>query len=400
MRITDPFFTDYLPTSSTTSTIRFAVSNIEMPPTTAPTSTFTYESVLVDSGIDYVIDKSSYTDLISSTAGEINFAAVTPASTLANDLTTYTFNFTNKNDIVQDGKIQVDFPPEIILPSPSTTANSCRAISGVGTSLVCEATTSSLTINSGFSTGALPRNSLVVFEIDNVRNPVSLEQSSSFTIRTLSDDNFDIDSKSTAITVTMLTNNNITFIEVTPDSLINGALTTMIFNLTSSSPLQNGDYFYVVFPSEVQAPSLPITCSGVTALDNSLVCTKISTAPEVVQVELNFDSTTSVEANELLTFQMLGCTNPTTTEPSTTFLFFITNANNFTINNYGFPIFVTTTEAAELITPSLTSSNSVASASVNLEFTFTLRHDFPIAGVVYIYYPSSVGFNSSAFACQ
>ena len=57
---------------------------------------------------------------------------------------------------------------------------------------------------------------------------------------------------------------------------------------------------------------------------------------------------------------------------------------------------VTTTEAAELINPSLTASSSIALASVNLEFTFTLAHDFLAAGVVYIFYPPSVGYNASA----
>lgn len=107
-----------------------------MPGTTAPTGTYTYESVLVDSSIDYVIDKSSYTNLLTATEGTITTASVTPTSSVAYAQTTYTFSFVAVHEIVQDAKIEVLFPSEITLPTPATSANSCTSITGISSSLI------------------------------------------------------------------------------------------------------------------------------------------------------------------------------------------------------------------------------------------------------------------------
>lgn len=135
-----------------------------------------------------------------------------------------------------------------------------------------------------------------------------------------------------------------------------------------------------------------------TALASSLVCTRTSTSPTIIQLTFNFGSVTNVQANELLSFTIADCVNPSTTESSSAFGLSITNTNGFGINTYSGSITLTTAEAAQLIDTSLLSSSSVALANVNIEFTFTLAHDFPSAGVIYIYYPETVGFNSTNFA--
>jgi hypothetical protein len=370
-----------------------------MPATTAPTGIFSFESVFLDGDIDYVIDKSSFSNLITATTGAINSASVTPSTTNANDLATYTFSFVNTHEIVQDGKILIILPSQIVFPSPSKTANSCKAISGVSDSLICEATSSSMTINSGFSTGPLVSGSTISFSIDNVRSPPSIAETESFTIKTLSDDNFDIDSIDEGVTVTMVTFNNITFIEITSESLINGAATNLNFKLVSPSPLQNGDLLYITFPTQVATPSAPIICAGTTILVD-IACTLESSGPDLIKVELDFGKASSIEANELLEFNIDGCKNPPTTEPSDQFSFEITDSANFTINSWAGDIRVTTTEAAELLNPSMLPNSTVALADINLIFTFTLAHGFPSTGVMYIYYPEGVGYNSSNLECQ
>ena len=107
LRIEDPFESDYIPSAANTDTIKFTINDIEMPGTTAPTSNFVFSSNLVSNNIDYVIDRSNYTNLITATSGTITTASATPTSTLANELTTYTISFENTHDIVQDGKFIV-----------------------------------------------------------------------------------------------------------------------------------------------------------------------------------------------------------------------------------------------------------------------------------------------------
>ena len=115
---------------------------------------------------------------------------------------------------------------------------------------------------------------------------------------------------------------------------------------------------------------------------------------------MNFGTATSVQANELLVFNITNCVNPSTTEPSSTFGFTIANSNNYTINTFTGTITLTTAESAQLLSPSLVSSSKVALTNINIEFKFTLAHSFPSAGIIYIYYPASVGYNSSLLGCQ
>jgi hypothetical protein len=131
-----------------------------------------------------------------------------------------------------------------------------------------------------------------------------------------------------------------------------------------------------------------------------LSCSKVSTTPEIIQVVLNFASTTSVDANELLKFNINQIQNPPTTQPTDTFGFLFMNANGFNINTYSGITRVTTTEAAELLTTGLLPSSTVALADVNIQFTFTLAHSFPGTGIIYIYYPARVTLKTASLSCQ
>jgi hypothetical protein len=95
----------------------------------------------------------------------------------------------------------------------------------------------------------------VQFSIGQIRNPVSLEQSGSFTIKTLTDDDYVIDIITSGVTITMTSVNALSSISITSKSLINGATTDMLFNIVSPSPLKNGDLLLITFPTEVSAPS-------------------------------------------------------------------------------------------------------------------------------------------------
>lgn len=259
LRIGNPFSSDYIPVSAAASTIRFTVNSITMPGTTAPTSTYIFESAFVSGGVDYIIDQSSYSNMLTATFGTIASATVTPTSSVANALTTYIFAFDVTHIIVRDAKIVINFPSEIILPSPATSANSCTAISGIDATLICTATSNSLTVNGGYSSASRPAGTRVSFSITQVRNPVSLQPTSSFSIRTRTQDDYDIDVVTSGVLVTMAAVNSLTSVEITPESLVNGATTTLEIKIVASSPLKNGDLLRVTFPTQVKTPTGSIT---------------------------------------------------------------------------------------------------------------------------------------------
>ena len=129
LRISSPFDTDYIPSSS--GTIGFTVSSITMPSTTASTGSYIFQSVLVNSTIDYVIDKTTYTNLITASAGTLNTVTITPTSTVANNVTTYTIEFVNTHEIIQNGQILVQFPSEVTMSNPTQSANQCTNVQNV-----------------------------------------------------------------------------------------------------------------------------------------------------------------------------------------------------------------------------------------------------------------------------
>jgi hypothetical protein len=333
LRIITPFGSDYIPSSS--GNIQFTMQNITMPGTTAPTGTFSIESIHVDSSVDYVIDKSSYSNLLVSSAGQITTASVSPDPQSAYSLAIYTISFTASHDIVQNGKIKVTFPSEISIPNPADSANNnCTAVSGIEAGYSCSATSSTLIITSGFTSAALNAGSTVSFRLGGVRNPVSLQVTSSFTIETLTSDDFNIDSINSGVTTTMTIVNQMSSVQILPESLVNSDVNNIRFKIVASSPLQKGDLIKITFPSQVSAPSGTISCSGITALSTTISCTKPSTSPEIIQVVFNFGTSTEIAANELMEFSINSCTNPPTTQTTDTFTFLIQNTNEFNINNY------------------------------------------------------------------
>ena len=134
LRISNPFDTDYIPSSS--GTIAFTIENITMPSTTASTGSYIFQSVLAvddtnNDTIDYVIDKTTYTNLITASAGTLTTVTITPDSTVANNVTTYTISFVNTHEIVQNGQILVQFPSEVTMSNPAQSANTCTNFSNV-----------------------------------------------------------------------------------------------------------------------------------------------------------------------------------------------------------------------------------------------------------------------------
>ena len=105
---------------------------------------------------------------------------------------------------------------------------------------------------------------ILSFRIGGIRNPISLQPSSSFSILTKTGENYKIDSKSTGITMTMQTPSSITNASISITSKTNGAQTDYSFMLKASSPLEDGNILYIKVPSEVSAPIFP-SCRGITS---------------------------------------------------------------------------------------------------------------------------------------
>ena len=92
-----------------------------MPSNGAPTSEILIKAVFKKDGFAYVIDEKAVNNALQATAGQLISALATSSDLKANVVSNYTFTFTNKNEISQNGQILVTFPPEIQIISPSMT---------------------------------------------------------------------------------------------------------------------------------------------------------------------------------------------------------------------------------------------------------------------------------------
>ena len=212
------------------------------PPSTAPTSSYSFESVLVSSSVDYTIDKSSYSNMVTATTGAIVSATVTPSTLVAYTKATYTITFVNTHTILQGGYIVVTFPTEVPINSPAATANSFASVSNIASSSLCSATSTTLTITAGYTSSSLSAGSTVSFSVGQIDNPIYANHpTSTFQISTFSSTGYNIDTISSGVTVTMTSVNNFNSISIAPDSLINGATTNLEITMAASSPIKDGD---------------------------------------------------------------------------------------------------------------------------------------------------------------
>ena len=274
------------------------------------------------------------------------------------------------------------------------------AVSNIAGTAVCSATSTTLTITAGYVSSQLAAGSTVSFSVSQIDNPVSTQPSSTFQISTFSSSGYNIDTKTSGIIVTMTSVNSFNTISLALDSLINGAITNLEFTIAASSPIKDGDVLIVTFPSQVKAPSGTVTWTGTLVLSNSLTWTKTSSSPETIKLIINLDATTSISANELFKFKILSITNPSTTEPTSTFGFQLQNTNGYNINSFSGSVTMSTSVAAELLNPTISPSNTIASSAITIVFGFKIANDFPSTGVIYLYYPSQVTFTSSSLSCQ
>jgi hypothetical protein len=126
-------------------------------------------------------------------AGTLTSHTLSQSTDIASAEAVYTFRFTPANAIPTNAKLELIYPSSVTVP----TSISCTGVTGIPAGTVLDCATShntasrTLTILNGFnSTSNI--TSAVSFQIDGISNP-STSSTSSFTLSTVTDDNFKID---------------------------------------------------------------------------------------------------------------------------------------------------------------------------------------------------------------
>lgn len=137
----------------------------------------------------------------------------------------YSFSFSTKNTLVQNGKVIVVLPSEISIPDTNVAINDCKGTKNGGAeeTLSCTVTSSQVTINDWFS--AADFTGSITLAIGGFRNPRSLASSSSFTLKTTDSSELSIDEATSGLAVTMTSVNALQSVAINPQSTTNGAST-------------------------------------------------------------------------------------------------------------------------------------------------------------------------------
>ena len=243
------------------------------------------------------------------------------------------------------------------------------------------------------SSANLTAGTTLSFNMSGITNPVSTATSSSFTYTTLDSSNFQIDTRSSGITVAMLNTTEFSNITLASNSTTNSETATYTFTFIASSPLVDGDQIFMQIPSSITPPTTT-TCSGVTELSSSLACTILNTQ---IYITLSFGTSTSLDPNSAFSLSVSNFINPSSTKPSDGFTFEAQDSNNFTINTYTGVATVTfnTDTPSTITTASVANGNQDASQNATFTLTFTTVNEIPVNGSILITYPSQVSLANS-----
>ena len=131
--------------------------------------------------------------------GDITNQVLNQSTDVAGAEATYTFTFTPTNPIPQNAKIELIYTNDVTVPTNIT----CQGLSGIpsGTVLDCLSShniaANTLTLLNGFNS-TFDLTSVIIFQIAGISNPTTAS-TTSFTLSTLTDSDFRIDTVSTGL---------------------------------------------------------------------------------------------------------------------------------------------------------------------------------------------------------
>ena len=199
-----------------------------------------------------------------------------------------TFSFKLTNPIPQDGVISLIWPSQVGFQRSSADGITRVSIYGVeqsGFTTTVVRASNTIQINGLFSSSGIDvQSGDIVIEIDELINPVTQIQSSSFTIMTMDGSKNQIDKTSSGLTVSSTLPGIITLNSIIPSSYASGAqVTVQIFEGTYINP--TGAFLRVYWPEEITyLPSEPLVCTmffGFTS--NSPPCT-VNTSEKYIEL--------------------------------------------------------------------------------------------------------------------
>ena len=310
--------------------LQFTISGIVNSRSMKPSSSFTvyiYDSngngqYGLTSGLTTTMTTPSDFRSISISSGSVNNGAY------AN----YTFSITLSNVIVNGDYIRVTIPSEIGLTSPVWSG-----VSNLMGSLTWSVSSSILDIAISTSgSSSLSANTLIIFIVQNMRNPTTLTTSSSFQVQTLTSDKlYQINLRTTGLTITNSDRGSISSALTVPDSTNLSVSTSYIITFTPTNPLPQNSFIQIGIPSEITVPTgtSSMTWTALIYIESTLTCTYQS-ANRIVTVTNGFKTQSSYPASKI-SLKIPGLINPSIALTTSSFTIETKDNNGASIDYIG-----------------------------------------------------------------
>jgi hypothetical protein len=281
----------------------------------------------------YNIDKTKEGLVVTNTAiANISKVTISPNSLMTGDITTYIFSIQLATVLYNNDTIKLTIPSQIGISVsnnvsvigrqglidtllPNTISNS----QGVSTISITATLATSITSTSNFE-----------FEIQNLKNPISLKPTDSFTLGVLTSDLYDIEKYVQPLVITMTTPNTLkeTFVKATVTQI--NSVSDYIVQLMPYNIIPKGGFIIVEYPVEYSV--IDGSCLASIGFPGTITCSHNASLKEI-KVEGAFEG--GDYSPSLLQFTIKGLKNtmPEGLTTTSTFKIYTKTTENYSIDN-------------------------------------------------------------------
>lgn len=344
---------------------------------------------------------------ITYTADSLTSASVSNAVESAGSPTTMTFTFRIKNPIPQNGKIQIICPSQVTFEQNSADGLVSVTIYGETktgfATAVSGSTPRTFTISGLFSTAGISDTTQdIIVAIDQLKNPEAQVASDSFTLTTLQsvgDSDYEIDKRSTGLTVSSTEPGVITLTSISPSSTSADAEVTVQFLETTDINPSNA-VIRVYWPTEITYnPGGTQTCDVPLTFTVTETCTA-NTVDNYIEIS---PYTSTYHLYTLGPFiNPLGAITTSTWQ-----LKVYDSSNNLVMEKTDSITYTTTTNAITVDSAERISDNATVAVTTNYTITFTTATRMLSDSTIQLNFPidqvkkdaGTTCFTTTEFAC-
>lgn len=329
-----------------------------------------------DSTFMNLIDKDNSKTIVA-TSDSLSTVIITPSQSITGISSIYKFEITTKNTIPIGGTLLIDFPSEIILKDVTSR---CFNFIGFEATASCVNTESSITVINAFLTQNFSP-SLLSFEIDLIKNPVTTQSTNTFKIYSKFS-SLIIDQTLAGVIVAMTTPMTFIDIKIEISSEVVGNINDYLFKITPYNPIYDQSVIIVTPPSDVYV-GVDFRC------ETSDVKIAVSCIQYNDAISLTLELNESTDLNAEFSFTIVNVRNPLSTKPSSSFQV-TSSINGYLIDSTRTGLIVQADVPASIVSASIVLLDYGISQTTTYRFKITTIHEIPIGGYIEISIPSDI----------